>query len=523
MTTGFRFLDAMDDADFSALLGPSWREMSPRGCPPYASGEVADEMADGDRHDTETTTPTWPDPPNQVIYSGLAGEITDAIAPHSEADPVAILVQILSMTGNAIGRGPFYRVEDDQHRGNLFVALVGASGSGRKGTSARRARNIVGAADPEWAANHVVSGLSSGEGLIWAVRDPIHRSTPIKEKGRVIDYQEVIEDPGITDKRLLVFESELASTLRVMQRDGSTLSAVVRQAWDGGKLRSLTKNSPATATDPHISIIGHITADELRRYLDRTELGNGFANRFLFLCVRRAQYLPDGGVVDDQVMIPLANRLRTMIERARQAGEVYRDAKARELWADIYPALSDARVGLLGAVTSRAEAQVLRLSLLYALLDGDRVIGRQHIEAALALWQYAEASARFVFGESVGDPVTDRIVSALRAAGSPGLTRTGIRDLFQKHETAGRLDRALVAIEAAGLARRERVQTAGRPMECWVATKATEATKGGESGLSSLSSLLSHCEGPNNGAGLGGSEAHLDPDEVAREGQRTGL
>jgi hypothetical protein len=354
----------------------------------------------------------------------------------------------------------------------------------------------------------VASGLSSGEGLIWAVRDPIRRTVPVKEKNRVVDYEEVLEDQGVSDKRFLVLESELASILRVMQRDGSTLSAIVRQAWDGGKLRSLTKNSPATATDPHISIIGHVTAEELRRYLDRTELGNGFANRFLFLCVRRARYLPEGGAVDERVRVPLENRLREVIDLAQRAGEVHRDAAARLCWAEVYPALSGSRVGLLGAVNSRAEAQVLRLSLIYALLDRDRVIGKRHIEAALALWRYAEDSARFVFGEAVGDPVTDRLVKALREAGTAGLTRTAIRDVFQKHESAERLDRALAGIEAGGLARRVSIPTAGRPVEKWVATEAIKATKGPKDGLLSLASLMSPSDN--------------EPDELARAAMAEG-
>ena len=123
----------------------------------------------------------------------------------------------------------------------------------------------------------MMSGLSSGEGLIWQARDPIMKSEPVKEKGRVVDYQEVMVDGGVDDKRVFAVEPEFASTLRVMNREGSILSAVIRQAWDTGNLRTLVKNSPAKATGAHISIMGHITRDELRRYLDRTEAGNGFA------------------------------------------------------------------------------------------------------------------------------------------------------------------------------------------------------------------------------------------------------
>ena len=76
------------------------------------------------------------------------------------------------------------------------------------------------------------------------------------------------------------FESEFASVLRVSGRDGNTLSPVMRNAWDSGNLRILTKNNPVQASEAHISIIGHITRDELLRYMDNTEAANGFANRF---------------------------------------------------------------------------------------------------------------------------------------------------------------------------------------------------------------------------------------------------
>src|SRR4029079_7044940 len=116
--------------------------------------------------------------------------------------------------------------------------------------------------DEEWTNTRVLNGLSSGEGLIWAVRDEITKEEAVRERGKPTgDYQTVVVDRGITDKRLLVLESEFASTLRVMGRDGNTLSAVIRQAWDIGDLRTMTKNCPAQASRAHISIIAHITKD----------------------------------------------------------------------------------------------------------------------------------------------------------------------------------------------------------------------------------------------------------------------
>ena len=90
-------------------------------------------------------------------------------------------------------------------------------------------------------------------------------------------------------------KAEFANVLKVVTREGNTLSPVIRSAWDDGNLRTMTKNSPARATDAHISIIGHITREEYRRELTETESANGFANRYCIVAVERSKCLPEGG------------------------------------------------------------------------------------------------------------------------------------------------------------------------------------------------------------------------------------
>jgi DNA-binding transcriptional ArsR family regulator len=131
----------------------------------------------------------------------------------------------------------------------------------------------------------------------------------------------------------------------------------------------------------------------------------------------------------------------------------------------------------VGYVTARAEAQVLRLSILYALLDGSAVIKEQHLLAALALWEYAEASARFIFGDSLGDPTADQILRALHESGS-GLSRTEISGLFGRHRPAAEIERALRSLSELGLVRRNALrQTEGRPTEVWICVARDEAKK----------------------------------------------
>jgi Protein of unknown function (DUF3987) len=241
-------------------------------------------------------------------------------------------------------------------------------------------------------------------------------------------------DAGVPDKRLLVVESELASTLRTMGRDGSTLSPLIRQAWDTGDLRVLTKNSPAKATGAHISVIGHITRDELLRFLSSTETANGFANRILWVCAKRSKLLPEGGRINEVDFSSMIQGLTEAANAGQHAGELQRDEAAKEIWREVYPALSEGKMGMFGSATSRAEAQVLRLALAYAVLDRGRLICADHLLAALAVWDYCEASARFIFGDSLGYPEADRIMEALRASAG-GITRTQIRDLFARNRS----------------------------------------------------------------------------------------
>jgi hypothetical protein len=211
-------------------------------------------------------------------------------------------------------------------------------------------------------------------------------------------------------------------------------------------------------------MIGHITKEELKRYLTRTEAGNGFGNRILWFCVKRSKILPEGGRISEVDFTPFLKRLREAVTFAAGAGEVTRDPEARALWASVYPELSEGKPGLVGALTSRAEAQVLRLSMIYALLDGEKFVRVLHLLAALAVWDYCETSVTYIFGQAIGDPVADIILEALRAA-PDGLTRTEVSNLFGRHEAAERIQLAIGELQRRGIIATETVETGGRPIE----------------------------------------------------------
>jgi len=189
--------------------------------------------------------------------------------------------------------------------------------------------------------------------------------------------------PWRSDKRLLVVEPEFASVLKAASRDVSTLSPTLRNAWDGRPLQLLTRTAPARSTDAHVSIVGHITALELRRHATTNEIADGFLNRFILLAVRRIRLLPEGGDPDPLKHTGLRDYFAKTVEHARSAGPVKLDERARQLWRAVYPALSEPGTSLAGQLAARVEAHTIRLALLYALLDGRRQIGDQHLKAAL--------------------------------------------------------------------------------------------------------------------------------------------
>lgn len=407
--------------------------------------------------------PSWPDPIEAPALQGVTGDMVRVIEPTTEADPHAILSHALVMFGSMIGKGPFVMADGHRHRTNEYVVDVGETSRARKGTGGRRARDVFAQVDPHWVASRVAGGLSSGEGLVWAIRDPIEG---LNKKTGAIE----ILDAGISDKRFLAMEDEFGNVLRVLAREGNTLSGVLRKAWDSDQtLQSITKNNPAVCQDPHVSLIGHITCEELEKHLSSVEAFNGLGNRVLWVCVRRSKELPFGGRPNQRDMQGVETRMADIANDAKQAGEIRWASTGAAVWESSYSALTAARRGMLGAMTARAEAHVLRLSMIYALLDKSREIADDHVHAALAFWKYCDQSAAFLFSKSTGSKHADSILAALKSTPA-GMTRTEIQvGIFGKHGKPEEIGNALELLATSNLAHCAKTSTGGRPAERWFA------------------------------------------------------
>jgi hypothetical protein len=426
----------------------------------------------------------WPQPMKAEAFYGLAGRFVEMVEPHTEADPNFLLLMFLGYAGNIMDRKCYVMAGGDAHFTNLYVCGVGPTSAGRKGSATAPVEAFFTKGDRAPGFGNMLPSLSSGEGLIWTIRDEVW-GKQYNKKTR--ETEDVLLHEGVADKRLIVNMGEFVSALQMMRRQGNTLSPVVRSAWESGNLVSPTKNSPAKATGAHVTIIGAISKEELLRTVEENDADNGLLNRFLWCCSRRSKALPEGGRLWEVVESEAWRELQGCFNRVSpiKPRRMVRDPEAADLWGrdshpdlGVYAQLSRERYGLAGAATARAHAQVLRLSLLYAALDGAEEIRREHLDAALAVWDCCEASARYVFGDALGDPTADAIIKALRAA-PQGLTRTDLRDQFHRRKQEGEITRALFLLHQKGLARFERQETGGRPVERWFATTGQSApTKG---------------------------------------------
>ena len=352
----------------------------------------------------------WPQEMASDAFIGLPGDFVRLVAPNTEADPVALLGNFLVGSGVLFGREAYAVADGRRHYPVESLLLTGQTGSGRKGTATARVMPVLEAVE-EGFSQHVLSGLSSGEGLI---------------KG-ISPAEDAIVLPGDV-RRFLAILPEFASLLTVMRREGNTLSAILREAWDGTRLRVLTRKEPLDVDNVNLSVIAHVTPEELLNNLTATDRANGFANRFLILLVRRSKFLPEGG--GEVNLSPIVARLHAAVEAAKGRGLIARDGAARSLWANEYEKITRTRDGIRGALCGRAEAHVLRLSLLYALLDSANAIRPEHLQAALAFWEYCERSIEHIFGGSTGDVDGQRILNALMDG---PMTITDLYRLFGNH------------------------------------------------------------------------------------------
>lgn len=383
--------------------------------------------------------------PSSEAFDGLAGAAVRTLAPYTESSESALLLTTLTALGAAVcaGERAPYLWQEGHHEPRLYTAVVGDTSLGRKGTSWRNVRHLMRAAMPHWSGYNVSQGAVSGEGLAQMIA-------------------------AAPERALLVKEEEFASVLRRMGREGNTLNEALRELWDSNEVRVGARKNPIHVVDAHLSLLVQITPDELGATLRKSDVANGFANRFLYCWSERSQVLPYSPGVPEDEFQGMATLIADAVQHAQGLGEMAWSSDGRDAWAALYRAL-DAEAGGdsgLGAVAARAPAQCLRLAMLYAVLDGERCIGPRHVRAAEEIWRYSLATLHRLHDRFAED-VDDEVYRAVQAAGG-SLTQTELNRELRKYDAA-ELRGAVERLRRGGMVEQVKIKTGkrGRPAVVW--------------------------------------------------------
>ncbi|WP_240523534.1 DUF3987 domain-containing protein [Polaromonas sp. AER18D-145] len=445
-----------------------------------AAAGIVEKTIPDDGPDNHRNAPQ-PDP--ACLY-GLVGDVARAGGDTTEANPFAVAANFIAFMSCAVGRGPYMAVGNTWHHTRGFFLHIGRSGRGRKGDAVSlisRIERALKALSQDATPQVHRGGLSSREGLVYLIHDGY-------TEGKT-------EVEAVLDKRLLVIESEFANVLHQGKREGNTLSAALRDCWDGVSMKPATKSSRLWATDPHIAMIGAVTPGELLGLMASRELTNGFANRFMMFWAERTKMLAFPRATRQDEVDALALRVHEVLTFCKAERWVEKDHMRVELSTDAcklyeklyHGELNDNSAGeRITALIERRAPMLLRMAMLFALCDLTTTVEVHHVNAALAWVRYSVESVKFIFASAADEVVVaetndtaQKIVEFLRR--EKRVTRKQITvKCFSGHTSKTRIDSALDELLSSNPPRitvEEDRSAPGRPTKFYQFTTANYANK----------------------------------------------
>lgn len=354
----------------------------------------------------DSQPPTPPAPPTNFdelpdfVFDNPIGEYVLANAPHTEADRDSVYLQAMELFANYVGKAPRFRLNNTLIYANGFLAVVGTTALGRKGTAYNDALELfleTGGVHSLYTKERIRQGVSTGEGLV-----------------------EFVKDGGTNfDGRMMVYAPEFNRMLSCMRREDNTLSAVLREAYDGGVLAVTTRANPIVAASAHVSVITHTTADEFSRMVLPVDFTNGMLNRYSFLWAADGAVRPSPGRVSELAV----TKARTAIEAAKNwvdgAGPLGLDMSwsyaAEEFWSRYYvDTRKPSGNNLQDTLTARAPANIIKHAMRHAILDRSETVELRHLEVAIALWnRFEQSTKRLLAYRSGGSADKQKLLQAI--------------------------------------------------------------------------------------------------------------
>lgn len=428
------FSPQLSEPELLERFDRAWKDIETRLGDPRLPGRVdqVPQSTEGFDDDIleELKLGSFPADPEPVAFGGNLGAAVDDLAKSTTASPVGLLVSLTAIAGAVMATKTEYFGEQTS---SFMALLVGESGTGKKGTAMDAAWRAL-TAENVWGSEPVslLSGLGSGEAIVG------HMSRQAKH--------------GLA--RGIVWAPELSEVLIVGRREGSTLTTVLRNAFDRTALMNITKS--ATVEVPRdsyqLGALAGVTPDELRSLLSAgTEMTNGFAGRWLSVPVTGRDDQGVTGKVAPSIRPELAEQFRYALEQ--RAGQRHRpilpDDDALDRLSAYYRFLA-ALPGASGVLARRYATIAARVALVHSSLEMDDTIPLVHVDRAIALTEYSRTGIPWVYGMSA--VVSGKASRALQWLTTKSeLTRSGLSLRMFGRRSDGRVDDAIEALVRAGL------------------------------------------------------------------------
>jgi hypothetical protein len=400
-----------------------------------------------------------PDFEDALMYGPL-GEVTRKLCEFSEANTGAVYLNLLVSFGNMIGRKAYFNAGSTKHYMNEFLAVVGDSSTGRKGTAENAAKSFLSLINQQWLNTCNISGFATRQAVIAQIKDSSTFKKMDKETKQYVD----VEQPGVDDKRLCIREGELSNVFKLMSDPKTKAAELIRDLWDGVAVSNIVagksvdgENNSLKCAEPHVSIIGSSTQSLVKSTMPVGVALSGDGNRFLWCYAKRTQLSSTGGPMVDWTKLYTSHvnskgkkqEVSTFVyftDILKEFGMLDADGDedpvfypltpaARKHWDDVYwdQETSETK-GFLGGMTSRSSPHIRRMATILCIIDRESSVDVKHLKAAEGIWDYTQRCAQHIF---IGYSIEQyQILKLAKERGAAGIRMIDIHDLFKRHETA---------------------------------------------------------------------------------------
>lgn len=342
-----------------------------------------------------------------IAWRGFFKDYRELVAETTEAADAFHYATFLQVLGCTIGRRLFVYHATKLYP-NFYTCLVGRSGLTRKDTTWSRGGDIL----------HRLHAEPDGE-----------ESPPFRIIKGIRSYEGLLDELSGERKVRLIQLGELLSLLAKARQDSlGNIIPALNELYDCPDRVNppVHQKSAADCREPFTSIMAGTTQAWLQKALTERDIYGGFANRWCYFYGLPKDPMPNPPKVDPDKRNELVRELNQIRGWAEDVpnGEINISDEASALFAEYYRGyyLRCQQEGLIPTLIVRIQDFIWKIALLYAADTMSESVSADHLEAAIAVGNYLEASVTEVFasfGTSRGKAQEAKLLGFLRAEGGP--------------------------------------------------------------------------------------------------------